>query len=445
MALQPTQAPATSTQLILELRQLVHVILSSDDLFNATLKICTFFSTDPIIQSPLLLTATQQTSFLSATQRVSLLSTHLINEDTIDQQFPIAARHLLSEPAQSTEHFPVLAHSSYTVRYNLFGPLDFYFHPQQGCAPYLIHLNALPTYLLFAALTILSGRQPSAITPDLTSPTQLHQWIHDIQSHAVPSPPTTTASTPVLHIRSSSPDNVSTRLSSLSNSVSHPCLYRDLLHAAHLPLRPFIGLSRNSLSPITYTGTYVCGHSQFVPRFSQLSYDTHAIISLDLTTILSSDTLPPTSARLPPTLQHTRSLLASLPMELRAQIFNETVIHSRYHRHKRQSLTQLNLAHRAFTRVRFIPPDSPLHTKSPIYLQLFVHVRHPVPNQNSHVRSQTPYVTHFDTTGTHHIPMFHDVPPLDDSSPYDDMINHSFIKAPPDACHLRYYRSLSWQ
>jgi hypothetical protein len=427
-----------------ELRQLTDCILSCDDFTLAFLKICTYFEPSSLIRSRFLATATHAVAKLNPNQRILLSHKHLIDPNVMHQTFPRVENKLLPPIYDEISHSVIFTQSSFTIHVNPLGRIDFYLPAHEGHSPLLIQLSFDIIYLLVSSQLLLNEQDPLITNPDITNFTHIAYWLTDLQHIIMSSAPQHVPRTPILYLAPSFQPHTDPPRVNLSNTTSHPGLYIDILHAVHRTLRPFTGLTRLTPDAIIYTGNRLCQHSHFYQRHQTEAFDTHAIISFDLTTQFKSDNTASTGVKLSKTNARLKALIQTLPVEIRAHILNEVITTSTHFTTQKQPIPSIGLMRKAFTRQTFVPISSPLHTHSNVYLQVFIHVRHPISTLHMERKRQEPHVTHYETPSITHIPMYHDAALLDlrpmNAAPPLILTNTD----PICTDHLPYYTLAQW-
>lgn len=389
-----------------DLRLVVDAILSCDTLTTALIELTNYFDSCPLIRSTFLATATKQVLRVPETCRRPYTLKDIESTPTFHRLFPTVSIWLFSAPPIDITRSVILAHHSYTIMYNPLGTIDFYLPPQEDHSPRVFKFNTILLYTLISCMCALTNHIPRATSPDIQSMHQLICWITDFETIARSPPNMDGPRTPYLYTQcmygtSTHPESIN-----ILNVSSSPAAFSDALHAAHSVLMPLIGTHKRREHTLTYSCDYVCSHTESIRvRRSELC-DSHFRIAIDITNQFSLHPDEASLTRTSPYLKRVATNIAKLPVEIRARILTEVLTSCSPPRSSNRTPLHEPKQPHTFTRTAHIPIGSPLRKKSPVYVELFVHVRYQRSHDCFNLPSHNAYITCLPTMKMYHYPPY---------------------------------------
>lgn len=375
----------------IEARQVIDAILKDNDFFTAFLNLCQFFTDTPLSRMFFLGHTTSQIAKVPQNLKRYAASHAVLYDETTTTMFPTFAHHVLPTDPSSATEATLLAYSTYTVFANIFGPTSFYFPQYIQATHQVITFPSITLYLLIRAIHITADIDPIVTTPDIDSPELLADWMNDL--HMVINGPfqDLVCTAPSLYSQINYPADHQVRNLRIPLTGTLPHTHRLILLSVHAIMQPIIGIFRKTEHRIIYKCKELCFHAPQVLFERDSVSDVYFRVTLDLTSQFSTRTRPELHNRETPNQRQLNLLLQSLPVEIKAHIFNYHIENTQTPPTTDCRSTQAPANRTSFIRCSYLPLHTPHRATSTTSAEFFVQLR---TSHSTNRRNSTTYSTY---------------------------------------------------
>lgn len=387
-----------------ELRQIVDAILSCDSMTTALLQLTNYFDSCPLIRSTFLAQATKHVLRVPEDLRRPYTLKDIECPTSFQRLFPTTYAWLFAAQPADITHTIIVAHHAYTVAYNPLGSVDFLIPFQCDSYPRVIQFNSTLLYILVSCMCTLLNHVPRTTSPDIQSIHDLTRWLSDFETIACAHSSSPGPRTPYMFTKCYFGNTIYPEYNTLTNVSCSPSAFVDALHAAHATFGTYLGTHKMKEHTITYTSDLVCSHTENARVHRSEMRDSHFFVAIDLTTQFGSYPSSQHTIRTSPFVKRMTTAIAKLPVEIRARILNEILSSTDIAAPSTEDPLRTFSPYRSFTRTAKLPINSPLKKKSPVYAELFVHIRHKRPQDVPLPLNISPHFTQLPITDVIHYP-----------------------------------------
>nr|ACF15976.1 49 kDa protein [Alternaria zinniae dsRNA element] len=359
----------------IEARQVIDAILKDNEFLIAFLNLCQFFADTPLSRMFFLSHTTHQIAKVPENLKRYAASHAVLYDETATTMFPTFANHVLPADPSSATEATLLAYSTYTVLANIFGQTSFYLPQFNQAAHQVITFPSITLYLLVRAIHITADIDPIVTTPDIDTPELLADWMNDLHM-AITGPFSDLVTTaPSLYSQVTYPTGHHVRSLRIPLNGTQPNTHRLILLSVHAIMQPIIGLFRKTEHRILYKCKELCYHAPQVLYERDSVSDIYFRVTLDLTTQFSTTQNPELHNRETPQQRQFSLLLQSLPVEIKAHIFNYHIENMQQPSTTDCRSTQAPANRTSFIRCSYLPLHTPHRATSTTSAEFFLQLR----------------------------------------------------------------------